>query len=165
MFKRRDRQLSLKLLLCDILKMISHNNFKCGSITFHKKKKQLAKYQQLGISLLRNNLTQFYVFTLSIPASVVLVCYYFLVASSFDVLKACSNKTKCMHRVCFNHILLCRVSLHITTFFNSLSKIHVHKKFKWKSFYVIFYQWWLTEWQETVWLIQNAALVFKWNYL
>ena len=69
--------MSLKLLLCDILKMISHNNFKCGSITFHKKKKQLAKYQQLGISLLRNNLTQFYVFTLSIPASVVLVCYYF----------------------------------------------------------------------------------------
>lgn len=46
-------QLSLKLLFCDILKMIRDIGFKSGNIIFYKQKNQPAKYQHLGIASLR----------------------------------------------------------------------------------------------------------------
>ena len=47
-----DRQLWLKLLFCDILRMICYIEFKCGSINFHKLRTQPKKYQYLGIAFL-----------------------------------------------------------------------------------------------------------------
>ena len=42
-------QLSLKLLFSDILRMICHTVFTCGSIKFLRQRKQPTKYQDLGI--------------------------------------------------------------------------------------------------------------------
>ena len=45
-------QLSLKGLVCDILRMICHIYFKCGTINLRKQRKFPAKYQHLTIALL-----------------------------------------------------------------------------------------------------------------
>ena len=39
----------VEALFCNILKIICHINFKCGSINFHKKGKQLARHQHQNI--------------------------------------------------------------------------------------------------------------------
>ena len=38
---------SLKLLFCDILRMICHTDLQCGSINFHKQRKQPEEHQYL----------------------------------------------------------------------------------------------------------------------
>ena len=38
------------MLVCDILRMICHFEFKCHSISFHKQRKLSIKYQHLGIA-------------------------------------------------------------------------------------------------------------------
>ena len=48
------RQLPQKPFFGDILRAICHNDFKCGSINFHKPRKQPANYQTLGIASLRD---------------------------------------------------------------------------------------------------------------
>ena len=45
-----------KLLLCDIIRKICHNDFKRGSINFHKQKKQSVKYQKLCIAALNKRI-------------------------------------------------------------------------------------------------------------
>ena len=42
-------QLSLKLLFCDILRIICHIDFTCRSINFLRQRKQQTKYQKLGV--------------------------------------------------------------------------------------------------------------------
>ena len=47
--------LSSKLIFCYILRIFCHIDFKCGSIDFHKKKTQPAKYQYLSMANLKIN--------------------------------------------------------------------------------------------------------------
>ena len=49
-------ELSKKLLLCDIIRKICHNDFKRGSINFLKQKKQSVKYQKLCNAALNNRI-------------------------------------------------------------------------------------------------------------
>ena len=48
----RYRQLSFKLLFCDILRTICRIYLKCEIINVHKQRNQQAKYQHLGITSL-----------------------------------------------------------------------------------------------------------------
>ena len=50
-----DGNLPLELLFRDILRMICHIGFKCGTIPFHKCRKWSAKYQHLTIAPLNKD--------------------------------------------------------------------------------------------------------------
>ena len=79
------RQLSQKLLFCDISRIICCDDFvKCGNINYQKLRKQPAKYPKLGIAPL---------FSLALINGVCKFSYS-NVKAELDCVQICKNETK-----------------------------------------------------------------------